>query len=296
MRTLVLSDAAAGLVGTSAPEVRPDTVRLWTSDIYGGGVEATTNRFVRHRFRPHTHDTLMLGLIDSGTKSFARERECHFAPPGSVSLVNPGELHTGERLEGAELRYRALYIPPDLLALAKGRSEPEPESARIAFHAAVVSECSLFESLVGAHDAITRREPLLVCETLLLEAIATLVQRHARWCSPQRDPAAAPREVRFVRELIDARFCEELSIGEVAHAAGLSPYHLMRQFRRFVGIPIHAYQIQRRIEMSKRLLASGEAVVDVALDVGFADQSHFSKRFRDLVGTSPAAYQRGLRD
>lgn len=69
-----------------------DGVRVWT---HAGGVEATAARFVRHRFSPHTHDTLMMGLIEKGSKTFRRERRTHVAPAGSISVVNPGDLHTG---------------------------------------------------------------------------------------------------------------------------------------------------------------------------------------------------------
>jgi AraC-like DNA-binding protein len=294
MTTIVLSDPAPVGEARARGAGRADTVRHWTSDIYGGGVEATANRFVRHRFRPHTHDTLMLGLIETGSKLFARERGAHIATPGAISIVNPGELHTGERAAGAELRYRALYIPCGLLALAMRRHAPEPEGASVAFRDAVIGDDAVYAAMVRAHDAIVSGAPLLARESCLLEALAGLVGRHASWAAPERSAAAAPKEVRLVRDLIDARFADELSVAELSVAAGLSPYHLMRQFRRFVGLPIHAYQIQVRIEAAKALLGSGLAVVEVALDVGFADQSHFSKRFKDLIGASPAAYQRAI--
>lgn len=270
-------------------------MRVWATNVWGGGVTATSNRFVRHQFRPHTHDGLMLGMIEAGHKQFARERQTHVAAPGTVSIVNPGEMHTGQRAAGEELRYRALYIPVELLALARRQHAPAPKGESVAFQAGVIPDPAAYDALVRAHAAITAREPLLMSETLLLEALAALVARHASWAIAQRDPAAARVEIRHVRELIDARYAEDLSVTELARAAGLSPYHLMRQFRRQIGLPIHAYQIQQRVEASKRLLASGLPVVEVALDVGFADQSHFSKRFKDLVGTSPAAYQHCLR-
>lgn len=165
----------------------------------------------------------------------------------------------------------------------------------MAFGAGVVAETAVYNALVRAHDAITSRDARLVSESRLLAALAILTAHHASWAVVRRPKASSASNIRRVKELIDARYAEDLSIADLAVAAGLSPYHLMRQFRRQIGLPIHAYQIQRRIEASKQLLASGLAVVEVALDVGFADQSHFSKRFKDLVGASPASYQRCLR-
>jgi AraC-like DNA-binding protein len=67
---------------------------------------------------------------------------------------------------------------------------------------------------------------------------------------------------------------------------------LMRLFRRHVGMPMHALQTQLRVELGKRLLQRGMTASQTALEVGFADQSHFTKRFKEMVGTSPVAYQR----
>jgi len=69
----------------------------------------------------------------------------------------------------------------------------------------------------------------------------------------------------------------------------------MRQFRRHVGIPMHALQNQLRVGLGRRLLRDGMPASEVALEVGFADQSHFSKRFKELVGAPPTSYQRNVR-
>lgn len=254
-------------------------------------MEALTLHLVEHGFRPHTHDVLMLGLIEAGTKGFERERETHVAPTGSVSVVNPGELHTGRRIAGEELRYRALYVPTPILAEAaapfgSGRAG-YPE-----FRGGVVVDPDVYTALVLAHEAITGRAPRLAQDELLFQALGLLSGRHAAWTSPVPERLVAPPAVGRAREFVAERFTEELPVAAVAAVAGLSQYHLMRQFRRHVGMPLHAYQVQLRIEHAKRMLADGVAVAEVALATGFADQSHLSKRFKDLVGLPPAAYRR----
>lgn len=269
----------------------PDRVLFWPER---EGVSVTAARFVRHRFRPHTHDTLMIGLIEAGTKGFARERAAHVAGPGSISVVNPGEMHTGQRLSGQELRYRALYVPPLLLGMVG--EEAGPTTDEFSFAAGTIDDPAAYMSLLLAHDAVVRAESRLVRDSLLLEAIAELIHRHAVRPKTSARSGAVPRAVRDAQDILRSRFSEELPIKEVAAATGLSAFHLMHAFRRAIGLPIHAYQTQLRVEAAKRLLARGLVPAQVALEVGFADQSHLTRRFKDLVGTSPSRYQRAVRE
>ncbi len=267
----------------------PDRALFWPER---DGVSVMSARFVRHRFRPHTHDTLMIGLIEAGTKGFARERASHVAGPGSISVVNPGEMHTGQRLDGPELRYRALYVPPVLMGIASGESGRT--ACELSFAAGTIDDPATHAALLLAHDAIANGETRLVRDTLILEAVSGLIHRHASRPTTLPRSLPVPRAVQRARDILCSRFSEELPIGEIAAATGLSAFHLMHAFRRAMSLPIHAYQIQLRVEAAKRLLASGLAPAEVALEVGFADQSHLTRRFKDLVGTSPGRYQRAM--
>jgi AraC family transcriptional regulator len=78
----------------------------------------------------------------------------------------------------------------------------------------------------------------------------------------------------------------------VAAEVGLSPHHFSRQFREAVGVPPHAHLIARRVERAKVLLAQTDLpIVQVALAVGFAHQSHLTRHFGRLVGTTPARFR-----
>lgn len=131
----VLSDPAAVEGGSLYAGLR-DGVRVWRLD--GCGAVATAARFVRHAFRPHTHDTFMFGLIERGAKTFQRERATYLAAPYSVSVVNPGDLHTGQRAAGEELRYRALYVPAQTLSDAVGMA------TAVGFQSGVIEDAGVF--------------------------------------------------------------------------------------------------------------------------------------------------------
>src|SRR5262249_47940304 len=102
-------------------------------------------------------------------------------------------------------------------------------------------------------------------------------------------PAANPRISR-VRDLLESRYNEDVTIATVADVAGMSRVHATRQFTLAYGIPPHAYLNQVRIRDAKQLLLEGVAAAEVGVDVGFVDQSHFTRRFKRTVGVSPLAW------
>lgn len=268
-----------------------DTVTFWT-DPNCEGLEAAAARFKYHSFHPHTHDGLMIGLIDTGTKSFLRQRTQFLAGPGAISVVNAGDLHTGCRAHGDELRYRALYIPVSVLAEAAGSaSAGDPPG----FRSGVIDDPRLFAVLCRMHATVVASASRLKREQFLLEAVRALVGGYGSpWKPRDCSIADAPQAVRAAYAMIEAGYRDELSVAAIAQALSISPYHLMRLFRRHAGIPMHALQTQLRVSLSKRLLRKGMPASQVALEAGFADQSHFSKRFKELVGASPVAYQRNM--
>jgi AraC-like DNA-binding protein len=83
-----------------------------------------------------------------------------------------------------------------------------------------------------------------------------------------------------------------ISIGveDLTEIAQLSRFHLMRTFRRDVGLSPHAYLTQIRVEAAKKLLSEGASIVDVASDIGFTDQSHFTRHFKRITGVTPGQY------
>src|SRR6266581_3053169 len=103
----------------------------------------------------------------------------------------------------------------------------------------------------------------------------------------------ASRHLLRARDVIDARYAEELDVEGLARAACASPAHFSRRFASTFGTPPHRYLVGRRIERAKHLLNTTEAsILDVALSVGFKGAASFSRAFRRVVGVSPRAYRR----
>ena len=119
-----------------------------------------------------------------------------------------------------------------------------------------------------------------------------IVQRPRRAGTASATRHSPQRAVERVRRYLDRRYNEAVSLCELAALAKLSRFHLLRAFRRHTGLPPHAYQKRLRIERACDLLRSGISPAEVAIRVGFADQSHFTRHFKQLCQITPARYAR----
>jgi AraC family transcriptional regulator len=98
--------------------------------------------------------------------------------------------------------------------------------------------------------------------------------------------------LRKVKELVQAKIEDDLSLDEMAESVGLSTAHFARMFRKSTGETPHHFVLRQRIERAKEMLRAPDMrVLDVAVACGFKTQQHFAQVFRDVCGTSPTEYR-----
>jgi AraC-like DNA-binding protein len=133
--------------------------------------------------------------------------------------------------------------------------------------------------------------------TLLMQPRIALLEDLRRHYSPDIPRGGlSPSTLRRVREYIAAHLHENLEIATLASLAGLSVHHFSRVFKASVGMPPHRYLLEQRVRKAADLMERSEqALVSIALAVGFADQAHFSRSFHALVGLTPSQFRRAHR-
>ena len=102
----------------------------------------------------------------------------------------------------------------------------------------------------------------------------------------------SPSAVRRVKEHVEAHLSESVDLAQMAGVAGLSVFHFAREFRQATGVTPHYYLTRRRVERAQELVAhSGLHLSDIAVAVGFFDQSHMARHFRQILGTTPREFR-----
>jgi AraC family transcriptional regulator len=138
----------------------------------------------------------------------------------------------------------------------------------------------------------------LYFDSLSISVAARLLRCHSSISRPLRKMTGrlSDRRLRQVFGYIEDNLGRELSLSEIATVAGVSVSHFKTLFRESVGIPAHQYVIRRRLERAKSLLVEGKlSISQIALETGFAHQSHLAHHMRRVLGVSPRALREMLR-
>jgi AraC-like DNA-binding protein len=152
-------------------------------------------------------------------------------------------------------------------------------------------------ALVSSPVAASRAHLGKLDSTLLMQPRLALLGDLRRHYAPDVPRGGlSPGALRRVREFIAAHIHENLDITTLASHVGLSAYHFSRVFKASVGMPPHRYLLEQRIRKAAELIERSEQpLLSIALNVGFADQAHFSRSFHALVGLSPSQFRRAHR-
>jgi AraC-like DNA-binding protein len=128
----------------------------------------------------------------------------------------------------------------------------------------------------------------MIAETAALRLVALLA---VNLTSKGRKGSNSTVSIRKTRDRIDADPVAPLTLASLAAEAGASRYQLLRAFSRELGLTPHAYIVQQRLALARRLIRAGSALVDAASAAGFSDQSHLTRVFARQFGVTPARYR-----
>jgi AraC-like DNA-binding protein len=251
------------------------------------GVQAV-GAATRHSFARHWHEQYGVGIIDRGAHRSASGRGMVEAHAGDAITVNPGEIHDGAPIGDSGRAWRMLYFEPAFILDAiddmhergsRVQEFPLPviNDARVA---AIFAR--LFQAMTDGNDKSSE----IRREQLLLELLGRLLSGSARATPARMAPAAIARAT----DRIDAAPAAPVTLVALARECGLSRFQVLRGFVRATGFTPHAYLMQRRIDLARRLIARGAPLAEAADESGFADQSHMTRSFVSKFGVSPGAY------
>jgi AraC-like DNA-binding protein len=235
------------------------------------------------------HDEYGIGLVRRGAQKSRSGRGIVEAAAGDIITCNPGEVHDGVPVGGEGRAWTMLYF--DQVSIRKAAEDivegkagtfefelPRLRSSRIAGRFQ-----RLFAALTDDGEAeVWSGEELLIglLGDLMLPAGSA--------------PPPVPAPVARARQRIDDAPALAVTLVELAQEAGLSRFQLLRGFRKATGLTPHAYLVQRRLHVARRLIAKRCPIAEAAAAAGFADQSHMTRLFVRTYGVSPSIYARAV--
>lgn len=233
--------------------------------------------FTTHAYPAHTHDAWTLMLLDDGAVRYELDRHEHGALVSGVTLLPPHVTHDGRSAVPTGFRKRVLYLddtvlPDELIGKAVDTPMLVDPVLRQRVH-------QLHLALEDPFEASSRLA--LIAERLTHHFEGTTAALYA-------DPTLADR----LRDLLDASLPDGITLAAAAAQLQTSPTHLVRAFSKRFGLPPHRYLTGRRVDLARGYLLDGHGAAEVAVMAGFHDQSHLTRHFRRVLGTSPGRFVR----
>lgn len=222
----------------------------------------------------HSHQRLHLCVVSSGGFDEHSQRRTRWCSETTIRLSPPGEMHhirVGQ--EGA----RCLLIEPLRPINARCTSSVYCDDTRLAQIGHELGQGASLDR--GAFSTSMERSIRELFAQLQLQARGRQVTL-PEWLRPVRD---------FLRE----RFQEPIRVDDIAQVAGVNPVHLIRAFRKNLGMTIGEYIRSHRVDLASKLLTSTDhPLACISADCGFSDQSHMTRIFRRALGVTPLQFRR----
>jgi AraC family transcriptional regulator len=233
-------------------------------------------------FTPHDRVTWS---VDGGS------RQTTALPAGSVFIYGDREFVWHQRYQISE--YTNLFLEPDWLN-------------QIAAENGFSTGIQLNHQVIFTDPTILHIAQLLRAEvqsdglagSLYVESLRNLLGVHLLRNYSQEVPrkletvAIDHLQLQQIKDYIEAHLADDLAIAHLAALIPMSQFHFARSFKAAIGAPPHQYITQRRVEQAKVLLAVTQLpIIEIAEQVGFSNQSHFTSQFRKLTGATPKQYR-----
>lgn len=256
------------------------------------GIETLRAHFKGHAYDPHWHDSFLVGVTEQGVQQFNCRRTKHQSTPGKVFLLEPGDIHDGEAPTEDGFTYRMLYLDPQWLQREiNAVFDNAPDRSQLSFANTLTTDVRLAHATDLAFRALHQGELKIVRQTAL-DGLLERLTRHLHWRARYGEDPRLPLVAKKAQEYLHANAHHDIGLDQLAAVTGVDRFRLTRAFKAAFGIAPHAYLVQLRLATARRMLARGEQPALVAMELGFADQSHLGRWFVRAYGLTPALYRK----
>ena len=268
-----------------------DTIDYWRHPAVPE-VELSQACFNHFSFDKHVHLDFHLGAVVQGAQDFVNKGTRFRLTRFDLSTLNPDETHDGQSVTDAGYQVKVMSVPvPMMRQLADDMGLSSPYFAAPLAHSPLLHQqfVALHQQLISGHCSA------LAAESLLMQFLQAVLERHG---APKQRSDVSHGLSRYQLAYIKQRFHDEPSqnvqLATLAQEVNLNKFQFLRQFKLATGMAPHAYFKRVRLEYAKKSLLSGCKVTEVAQQLGFFDQSHLTKSFKQAFLLTPVQFQRQM--
>ncbi|MCC7598304.1 AraC family transcriptional regulator [Janthinobacterium sp. FW305-129] len=258
----------------------PGTTAFWR-DPFLPHVESRRACHSRACYKPHSHPTFSIGAVDAGSSVFTGSHGRQAAlRAGSLVLVPAGCVHACNPLPDAVWSYQMLHLDAQWL---QANIPPLCTDS-----ASVLHDPALYAQFCAMNALLFSPAPPAEKQAALLAFLHACAGASGATSLPSR-AARIPAQLRQVLQALQEQ--PLASLESLSALAGMSRYQLIRAFRAATGMTPHAYQLNLSVNRARDGVQAGNALADIACELGFSDQSHLQRVFKAHAGITPGRYR-----
>ena len=236
-------------------------------------------------FQRHYHLDFHIGLITQGQQKFVYKGTSHHAGAGQVVMMPPDELHDGHSELESGYQVSVFSVSPQWLSDLADQRE---HGHTLSFSELILSDQATFLQLCNLHALLINQNiSQLAQDCLPYEGFSTIVDRYVKFGSKSQVQLGI-QSIHTLKEYLMANLDQPVRLEQLSDLCDLTTTQFQRHFKNKMGITPYAWLSRLRMEQGMRLIKSGVSGTEVAHQVGFYDQAHFSKAFKTAFGVSPS--------
>lgn len=253
-------------------------------------IEAYKFEGIMQKFPNHFHEHYVIGFIEKGKRFLSCKNNEYILGEGDLILLNPRDNHMCEQIDYRSLDFRCINIPIETMKKTvfeiNGQEEYMPE-----FTKHVLYRSELVSSLKELHTMIIQKFNDFKKEEIFFYIVEQLINEYTQ-PNTMLPRITLTTEVQTVCKFLENNYARNISLNELSLITGISKYHLLRSFTKQKGISPYSFLETIRIDKAKHMLEEGTSPIEVALQTGFNDQSHFTNFFKKFIGLTPKQYMK----
>ncbi len=238
------------------------------------------------QYKLHMHRTFSIGAVDYGEVMYQVAGQEARLGPGTLALINPDMLHSCNPVGRKKRNYYMLYL--DVSWCRRVQASMWQNQDFIPTKEIALENEWIYHQYIDIMALLVEHHKIPDNEARLAELVRTIF---LRTCEPDVPLSGPPLQIERLKQQLGSDLARPLTLEQIAATHRINPYTLLRKFKAGTGITPHAFRLNRRIDLAKKLLRTGLDPATVALECGFFDQSHFHRHFKAMTTVTPKEYQ-----